>query len=68
MTVNLQVGDRIRLSDLGASRSPKTKIRIGIVTALPGPTSRNAGIGVRCDGNKNSTIIHRSYIELDDAQ
>jgi hypothetical protein len=58
-----QIGDRVRLTELGASRSPKIRIRTGVVVALG---RGGASIGVLFDGNKRSTVLHRSYIELDD--
>jgi hypothetical protein len=58
-----QIGDRVRLTELGASQSPKIRIRTGVVVALG---RGGASIGVLFDGNKRSTVLHRSYIELDD--
>jgi hypothetical protein len=64
MTINLELGDRVRLTELGVSRSPKTRTRTGIVVALPKHESGGASIGVLFDGNKRPTTLHRSYIEL----
>jgi hypothetical protein len=57
-----KIGDRVRLTSLGASRSPKIRIRTGVVAAF----GKGASIGVLFDGNKRPTMLHRFYIELDD--
>jgi hypothetical protein len=64
MTIDLELGDRVRLNQLGVSRSPRTTIRTGVVVALP----RHGGaiIGVLFDGHKRVTRVHRSYIEPND--
>ena len=62
-TIELKLGDRVRLSELGVSRSSKIRVHTGVV-ALPqliGSTS----IGILFDGNKRPTRIHCSYVELD---
>jgi hypothetical protein len=64
--IELKPGDRVRLNELGASRSLKIRIRTGTVVALPGRKRRSTSIGVLFDGNKRPTNIHRSYVELDD--
>jgi hypothetical protein len=58
-----RVGDRIRLSELGRSRAPKAKVQTGVIVKLPGPSA--GGIQVMFDGNRTTTRIHPSYIELD---
>lgn len=65
MTINLALGDRVRLSELGISRSPKTKARTGVIVALPWLTG-SAILSVLFDGNKRPTRLHCSYLELDD--
>jgi hypothetical protein len=65
-SIELKPGDRVRLNELGASRSPKIKVRTGIVVALSTPRSRAASIRVLFDGNKLPTNVHRSYVEPDD--
>jgi hypothetical protein len=65
MSIKLEMGDRVRLTELGVSRSPKIRIRTGVVVAFPKPGS--ASLNVLFDGNKRPTMIHRSYIELDDS-
>jgi hypothetical protein len=64
MTIDLDLGDRVRLNKLGVSRSPRTRIRTGVVVALP--RHGGASIGVLFDGHKRVTRVHRSYIELND--
>jgi hypothetical protein len=66
-SIELKPGDRVRLNELGASRSPKIKVQAGAVVTLSSPRSRDASIRVLFDGNKRPTNIHRSYIELDEA-
>jgi len=63
MTTELELGDRVRLSKLGVSRSPRTRVRTGVVVALPKYETGGATIGVLFDGNKRATRVHRSYIE-----
>jgi hypothetical protein len=64
--IELKPGDRVRLNELGASRSPKIRVRTGVVVAFSGHKSGSASLGVLFDGNKRATTVHRSYIELDD--
>jgi hypothetical protein len=63
MTIELELGDRVRLSELGVSRSRRAKVRTGLVVALPKHESSGGTIGVLFDGNKQLTRLHRSYIE-----
>ena len=65
MTIELELSDRVRLSELGVSRSRRTKVRTGVVVALPKYESGGATISVLFDGNKRPTRLHRSYVELD---
>ena len=65
-SIELKPGDRVRLNELGVSRSPKIKVRTGVVVTLSSPRSRDASIRVLFDGNKRPTNIHRSYLERDD--
>jgi hypothetical protein len=67
-SVEIKLGDRVRLNELGASRSPKIKVQTGLVVALSGRKSSAASIGVLLDGNKRPTTIHSSYLELDGAE
>jgi hypothetical protein len=63
-SIELKPGDRVRLNDLGSSRSPKIKVRTGVV-AVPRLTG-SASISILFDGNKRPTRVHCSYVELDD--
>ena len=58
--VDMDVGNRFKLSALGAERCPRLAKQVGIVTAII-PNSRT--ICVRFDGNKNPTSIYKDYIE-----
>lgn len=64
---DLELGDRVRLTELGASRCPRVSARAGVVTTLPRFDSGSAIVGVLFDGNKRATMVHRSYVELYDA-
>ena len=63
-SIELELGYRVRLSELGTSRCPRTRILSGVVVALP--RYGGATIGVLFDGNKRRTRHHRSYVELDE--
>jgi len=65
MARELQLGDRVRLTELGVARSPRTSTRSGVVVALPRLKYRSCTVGVLLDGNKRATAMHRSYVELD---
>ena len=64
MTIDLELGDRVRLNKLGVSRSPRTRVRTGVVVALP--KHGGATFGVLFDGHKRVTRVHRSYVEPND--
>jgi len=66
--VELKPGDRVRLNELGASRSPKIRVRTGVVVALSGRRGGSASLGILFDSNKRPTRVHTSYVELDDAE
>jgi hypothetical protein len=66
-SIKLKPGDRVRLNELGASRSPKIRVRTGTVVALPSGQWRSTSVSVLLDGNKRPTNFHYSYIELDDS-
>ena len=59
-----QVGDRVRLSELGKSRTPRTKSH-GTVVRIPRWTGTPGSVQVLFDGNKEPTKMHRSYLEID---
>ena len=65
-SIELKPGDRVRLNELGVSRSPRIKVRTGVLVAFSGRRNGAASIGVLFDGNKRPTTIHRSYLERDD--
>lgn len=65
MARELQLGDRVRLTELGIARSPRTTTRSGVVVALPRPKYCSGTVGVLLDGNQRPTSMHRSYVELD---
>lgn len=59
-----RVGARIRLNELGKSRS-RVRVETGELVKLPKPGSGGRTVEVLFDGNKLTTRVHRSYIELD---
>ena len=65
-SIELKRGNPVRLSELGASRSSKIRVRTGAVVALFSRKSRSESVGLLFDGNKRPTTLHRSYIERDD--
>ena len=67
-SIELKLGDPVRLTDLGASRSPKIRVRTGVVVSLSSRRSGGASLGILFDGNKRPTTLHCSYVELDDAE
>ena len=59
---NLKVGDRVRLTPLGALRNVGLTAQKGIIKGR----TRGNGYYVQMDGNKSNSTLHRSYIEVDD--
>jgi len=49
--IKLELGDRVRLTELGVSRSPKIRARTGVVVGLSKHYSGSASITVLFDGN-----------------
>ena len=68
VTTDFRVGDHVRLSELGKSRAPRTRIQTGRVVKLPKSKSGGTVIAVLIDGNKLPTRIHRTCIEREDAE
>ncbi|MBR1211105.1 hypothetical protein [Bradyrhizobium sp. JYMT SZCCT0180] len=59
-----QTGDRLKLSALGAERCPGLAGKVGAVVKR----RLDSGIViVRFDGNRQSTSLHRDYIEPTDS-
>jgi hypothetical protein len=63
-SIDFNPGDRVQLNKLGISRSPKTKVRTGVV-AMP-MLAGSATISILFDGNKRPTRVHCSYVDIDD--
>ena len=61
--VGFRVGDRVRLSEFGKTRCPRTQRDVGRVVSVPEPTKGGKTVGVHFDGNKRPTPVHQSYIE-----
>jgi hypothetical protein len=67
-TTSFQVTDRVRLSELGKKRAPRARALTGAIVNIPRQKSGGQTVEVLFDGNSRPTRIHRSYIEIDDAQ
>lgn len=67
-SIKFKLGGRVRLNELGASRSPKIRVRTGTVVALSSRKGSSAAIGILFDGNKRPTRVHSSYVELDERE
>jgi hypothetical protein len=58
----IKVGDRVRLNALGKERNPNLKGERGVVKSR----TRGAAFYILIDGNKSTSILHRTYIEPDE--
>jgi len=58
----LKVGDRVRLTPLGALRNVGLAARTGVIKGR----TRGSGYYVLMDGNKSASTLHSSYIEADE--
>ena len=58
----LHIGARVRLTELGKSRSPRIRIHTGSIVGLPQQGKKS--VQVLFDGNRVPTRLHLSYIEL----
>jgi hypothetical protein len=54
------IGDRIQMSELGASRCPRLADKIGTIV---GRSIYVNSVGVLFDGNKSSRTVHCNYLE-----
>jgi len=61
-----QVGDRVRLSELGRARFP-ARTEFGTISAEKRSTDGNS-VRVLFDGSKNSVRLHESFIEAADPE
>ena len=59
--IELQAGDRIKLSALGRERCPRIACKAGTVI---GRKLNSRIVTIRFDGNRNPTSINYDYIEL----
>ena len=57
--VNIAIGARFKINELGAVRCPDLAGKVGTVVALG---NRNTGITVLFDGVRSPTCLHRDYI------
>ena len=61
MKSNLAVGDRVRMSALGASRCARLANKTGTIV---GGSVYAHSVSVLFDGNRTRTTIHREYVEV----
>jgi hypothetical protein len=61
MKLDLAIGNRVRMSPLGAERCPSLADKLGTVV---GGSVYNNSVGIRFDGNKSTTTLHRNYLEV----
>jgi hypothetical protein len=59
----LKIGDRVRLTPLGAQRNVGLRTRTGIIKGR----TRGNGFYVLMDGNKTVSTLHRSYLEAEES-
>jgi hypothetical protein len=60
---DLKIGDRVRLTQLGAERNAGLRTHTGVIKGR----TRGNGFYVLMDGNKSLSTLHRSYVEADDS-
>jgi hypothetical protein len=61
MTLEIMIGNRVRMSALGAERCPNLAGKYGTVV---GGSVYNSSVSVRFDGKKSSITLHQSYLEV----
>lgn len=59
----LEVGDRVRLSELGESRTLRAAVKTGKVVGFGHSDTR---VRVRFDGRSQPITLHRSYLVKDE--
>ena len=60
MKPNFTIGDRVKLTPLGASRCARNQNKMGTIV---GHSIYTNSVSVRFDGNKSSSALHRDYLE-----
>jgi len=60
MKQDLLIGDRVQISELGASRCPRLAGKTGTIV---GRSIYANSVTVRFDGNKTTSTFHRNYLE-----
>jgi hypothetical protein len=61
MKPDFSIGDRVRMTALGASRCSRLANKTGTIV---GRSIYANSVSVRFDGNKSSSTFHRDYVEL----
>ena len=59
-TVKITIGDRVKMSSLGAARCPRLADREGVVV---GGGQYQSTVRIIFDGFKAPTSLHRDYVE-----
>ena len=58
--IRIRRGDRCCFTDLGKSRSPRLRDKVGTVISVVAGSGK---LVVLLDGNKNPTTYHKSYLQ-----
>ena len=58
----LKIGDRVKLTSLGAQRNAGLRTHTGVIKGR----TRGNGYYVLMDGNKTVSTLHSSYLEAED--
>jgi hypothetical protein len=61
MKPEFSIGDRVRMTALGAMRCVRLANKKGTIV---GRSQYASSVSVRFDGNKSSSTFHRDYVEL----
>jgi hypothetical protein len=61
MKPDFSIGDRVRMTALGATRCVRLANKTGTIV---GRSQYANSVSVRFDGNKSSSTFHRDYVEL----
>jgi hypothetical protein len=61
MKTAFTIGDRVRISTLGASRCARLAGKVGTIV---GSSIYASSLQIRFDGNKSASTLHRDYLEV----
>jgi|EndMetStandDraft_4_1072995.scaffolds.fasta_scaffold1400798_1 ribosomal protein L21E len=60
MNQDFSIGDRVQISELGASRCPRLAGRAGVIV---GRSIYRHSVSVQFDGNKTKSTFHQDYLQ-----